>query len=69
MSATPIGTHSPSSAMPGISRRGDQLEIGLFRVELPGERMLAAAAADEQNSHGGNIGARAARAVIGWASV
>ena len=41
----------------GVAWRGDELEVGLFPGELPGERVLATTAADEEDSHGGNIGA------------
>ena len=37
---------------PGVARRGDQLEVGLFTGQLPRERVLATATADEENSHG-----------------
>ena len=48
MSIALIGTHSPSSAMPGLPGAAIELERRVFTRELPGERVLAPAAADEQ---------------------
>jgi hypothetical protein len=39
----------------GIPGGGEQLEVGLFTSELPRERVLAPAAADEEYAHGGII--------------
>ena len=53
--ATLSGDALPELGDARIPGRGDQLEVGLFAGELPRERVLAPAAADEENAHGGGI--------------
>jgi hypothetical protein len=51
-----VGAHGHAAAEAGDARvagRGDDLEAGLLARELPSERVLAAAAADDADLHGG----------------